>query len=95
MRILPKLLFVGWLGLVLMFCFCVAKAVQAYKEPPRQTTEQELRGALADTRQRLFRLEERVKALEARNPAGEIRVYKVDTAAGTIECRSCRFAEEK
>lgn len=47
--------------------------------------------------QEIFKLEKRVKELEGRFPTkdGEFPVYHVDSVAGTIECRSCRFLDKK
>lgn len=95
-NLLSKAIFGGLLILFALLVFSFFNAVQAYNQPRSSVPSNlELQEALALTRQRLFAVEQRVKALEARNPAGEIRVYKVDTAAGTLECRSCRFEETK
>ena len=38
-------------------------------------------------------LKARVVSLEAACPGGPINVYTVDSAAGTITCRSCKFED--
>lgn len=54
----------------------------------------EVQSAIQRLSSRLARLEAKYEALSRRLPSGELRVYRVDTAAGTIRCEVCRFEEK-
>lgn len=53
----------------------------------------EVQSAIQRLSSRLAKAEARIEALSRRLPSGELRVYRVDTAAGTIRCEVCKFEE--
>jgi hypothetical protein len=88
--------FIKWVGGVAIL---VATSWALAPSPPPSSpwltdvtrVRQELLGRIAE-------LERRVQVLEAQcgtTSTGEIKVYYVDTVAGKIECRGCRFVKDE
>ena len=82
--------FIG--GLVLLLCVALVTGVEASSAAPVYDYTRLRQEMLSE----ISALKVRVKSLEAlTEQPGVIRTYTIDTAAGTITCRSCKFTEEK